>query len=146
MGLPAGGATLAWLRLTFGGPGLDLENPMFLALFATLLGLHALADYPLQGDFLSKLKDPRSPIAQAMGRGSWIHGLVAHSAIHGLFVGLATGSLVLGLLEVILHAAIDLSKVRGAIGYHLDQVLHVVCKLAWACLALDYLHTQSPLI
>lgn len=117
-----------------------------ITLFFVLIGLHAIADYPLQGDFLSRLKDPVSPVAQAMGPGSWLHGLGNHVAIHGLFVGLATGSLLLGLLEAATHAVIDLSKVKGRISFHTDQALHWICKAAWAYAAIEILHTRSPLI
>jgi hypothetical protein len=33
------------------------------------------------------------------------------------------------------HWFIDDAKCRGKFGYHTDQILHVVCKVAWAALA-----------
>jgi hypothetical protein len=47
-----------------------------------LLAGHALADYPLQGDFLSKAKNRAAPIP---GVPYW-QALGAHVAIHGAFV------------------------------------------------------------
>lgn len=122
------------------------DDLVFLDLLFTLLGLHFLADYPLQGAYLSALKNNKCEDALWLGRRLWVQGLVAHSAIHGLFVGLATGSLVLGLLETFAHGLIDFLKGRKIFGPILDQVLHASCKVAWAFVALNVLHSQSPLI
>ena len=73
-----------------------MEHKAFLDLLFVLIGFHFLADYPLQGPYLSALKNGRGDDARWLGPHPWIHGLVSHSAIHGLFVGLATGSLALG--------------------------------------------------
>jgi hypothetical protein len=51
---------------------------------------HAVADYPLQGDFLA-----------------WTQALAAHALIHAGAVALATGSAALGVPEFACHAAID---------------------------------------
>lgn len=99
-----------------------------LALFAALVFLHALADYPLQGDFLAKAKNRTAPIP---GIPFW-HALWAHSIIHGGFVGIATGSLWLGLAETLIHAATDDAKCRGKISYNTDQAIHIGCKAVWA--------------
>jgi hypothetical protein len=95
--------------------------------FALLLVGHALADYPLQGDFLSKAKNRFAPVVGV----PWYQALGAHSLIHAGVVGLVTGSLVLGMLEFVAHSIIDDTKCRGGISYDVDQVLHVLCKLAW---------------
>jgi hypothetical protein len=118
----------------------------FFELLAVLLGLHALADYPLQGAYLSSLKYPGSPDAKWLGRGAWKQGLVAHSQIHGLFVGIATGSLWLGLAETVAHGAIDYAKSRRWINSVQDQGLHYLCKAIWAALAVYVLRTSCPLI
>lgn len=47
-----------------------------------LLAGHALADYPLQGDFLSKAKNRTAPIPGV----PWQQALGAHVVIHGAFV------------------------------------------------------------
>jgi hypothetical protein len=99
-------------------------------LFAMLIFTHALADYPLQGDFLARGKNRTAPIQGI----PWQHPLAAHSVIHGGFVGLITGSVWLGAAETVAHAIIDDAKCRGKIGYHADQALHVACKAIWIAL------------
>lgn len=121
---------------------------MLTLLFWLLVG-HALADYPLQGDFIAKAKNHRSPIPGV----PWMHGLLWHAVIHGGAVALATGSVALGCAEIAAHTAIDFAKSEGlfyrrslapwypdnpskaAFGFHVDQLLHVVCKVLWAVLA-----------
>lgn len=95
-------------------------------LFWLLVG-HAVADYPLQGDFLSKAKNHRAPIP---GIDWWI-ALLNHAVIHGGAVALITGSLVLGLIETVVHCAIDWLKCDGRTSFRTDQALHVVCKIVW---------------
>lgn len=97
------------------------------SLFLLLLGIHALCDYPLQGDFLARGKNHKAPIPGT----PFYHPLLAHAAIHGLAVGLVTQSALLGVLEFAAHTAIDYSKCDGRIGFNVDQLLHVACKAAW---------------
>ena len=96
-----------------------------------LLAAHALCDFPLQGDYLAKAKNPCAPLPGT----PWTIALAAHALIHGGAVMLVTGSLLLGIAETIAHAAIDIAKCRGSISYTTDQALHVACKIAWAVLA-----------
>lgn len=96
-----------------------------------MLVLHALCDFPLQGDYLAKAKNPCAPLPGT----PWPIALAAHALIHGGAVMLVTGSLTLGIAETTAHAAIDIAKCRGAISYTTDQALHVACKIAWACIA-----------
>ena len=95
--------------------------------FALLLFAHALADYPLQGDFLAKGKNRTSPIPGI----PWQHPMAAHCVIHGGLVGLVTGTVWLGIAETVAHWLIDDAKCRGRFGYHTDQALHVACKVLW---------------
>jgi len=95
-----------------------------------LIGAHFLADYPLQGDFLARGKNRTAPIP---GIPFW-HPLAAHSAIHGLFVGLITGSLILAIAETAVHAVTDDAKCKGLIGYNTDQAIHIGCKVVWVFL------------
>jgi hypothetical protein len=90
---------------------------------------HALADYPLQGDFLAKGKNRHTPAIP--GETVWPWCLAAHALIHGGAVTLATGSVALGVAEAFAHAAIDFAKCEKVFGFHADQSLHVVCKLFW---------------
>lgn len=102
-----------------------------LMIFATLVFGHALADYPLQSEFLAKAKSRRAPIPGV----PWMQALAAHSVIHGGAVGLATGSVALGCAEAVAHALIDDAKCCGRLGYNADQAAHIACKVAW-CAAL----------
>lgn len=95
---------------------------------ALLIAGHAIADYPLQGDFLAKAKNRFAPIPGV----PWYQALGAHSIIHGGFVGVITGSLWLGLAETVVHFLIDDAKCAGRISYNTDQSLHIACKVAWA--------------
>lgn len=107
----------------------------FIKIFALLVFCHALADYPLQGNFLAAGKNRTDPIP---GVPFW-HPLTAHAVIHGGFVGIVTGSVVLGTAEAMMHWLIDDGKCRGKIGYNQDQALHILCKLAWATITVGLL-------
>lgn len=100
-------------------------------IFALMVVAHALADYPLQGDFLSKAKNHTAPIAGV----PFYQALAAHSAIHAGFVGIITGSIWLGLAEFIIHTATDYAKCDGRISYNTDQAIHIGCKIVWAAIA-----------
>lgn len=102
-----------------------------LELFALLLVAHALADYPLQGDFLAKAKNRTAPIPGV----PWWQALSAHALIHAGFVGVLTGHLWLGVAEFIAHWLADDAKCRGRIGFNTDQAIHVACKALWALIA-----------
>lgn len=105
------------------------------ALLFALLVAHALCDYPLQGDFLSKAKNRFAPIPGV----PWYQALGAHALIHGGAVALITGSAWLGVGEVVAHAFIDDLKCSGWIGFNTDQALHIGCKLLWLAAALTVL-------
>lgn len=94
-----------------------------------LIGLHALCDYPLQGDFLARGKNHRSPLPGA----PWYQCLFAHAAIHGLAVGLVLGPW-FGVSELVAHAITDYLKSNGIFSFNVDQGVHVGCKLAWVAL------------
>jgi len=92
-------------------------------LFA-LLVVHLLCDFPLQGDFLSKAKNHKMPIAGV----PWSTALSSHAAIHAGGVWLITGSLTLGLIEFVAHTLIDYAKCDGRLSFNMDQALHLACK------------------
>lgn len=104
-----------------------------ISLFLLLMVGHAVADYPLQGDFLAKAKNRANPIPGV----PWFHGLLPHAAIHGGAVGLVTGSVTLGIAEFVVHCFIDDAKCAGKFGrdpatsFNIDQALHVACKAVW---------------
>lgn len=96
--------------------------------FFWLAFVHALCDFPLQGDFLSRGKNRMAPIAGV----PWWICLSAHALIHAGFVLLITDSMALATAEAVLHWLIDYSKCEGWFGFATDQALHLNCKLAWA--------------
>ena len=96
-----------------------------------LIGLHALCDYPLQGDFLARGKNHSNPIPGV----PWYQCLLAHAAIHGMAVGLVLGP-ALGMAEFVAHAVTDYRKCAGYFGvneeaFNMDQSIHVACKVLW---------------
>jgi hypothetical protein len=104
-------------------------------LFALLIG-HAVADFALQGAFLSAAKNRHHSLRAFFGekevpKGLWIEALSAHSLIHAGAVWWVTGSVGLGLLEFVAHAGIDFAKCEGWTSFRIDQALHVGCKLVW---------------
>lgn len=99
-----------------------------IALLLLLIVGHALADYPLQGDFISKFKNPNEKLN---GEVVWPWILGSHASIHGVFVGVLTGSILLGLAETVAHWFIDLLKCKGQISFAEDQTLHLICKVFW---------------
>jgi hypothetical protein len=118
-------------------------------LFALLVG-HALGDFALQSDFLARAKNRRSNLdgffPNGSPRGVWISALLAHSLIHAGAVWLCTGSVVLGLVELALHANIDFVKGEGRVSFGVDQALHLLCKVIYVVLlyiGFDWL-TWSP--
>lgn len=95
-----------------------------LMLFLTLLFWHAIADYPLQGDFLSRAKCGGIPVMP------WWLALTTHAYIHAFGVVVITGNLWAGLIELLAHWTIDYFKARReAYGIPVDQLLHVVTKV-----------------
>lgn len=108
-----------------------------LPMFAALIAAHALCDYPLQGDFLARAKNPRLGFEGV----PWWWGMGAHAAIHGGAVGLTTGVWWLGVCEAAAHSVIDFLKCTGRFGsgeraFSIDQGLHIVCKVAWVSVVL----------
>ena len=101
-------------------------SPAWEALIWMLIG-HALADYPLQGDWLAKAKNPT--LEPVPGESIWFLALLSHSAIHAGFVAVATGSWQLASFELVAHFFIDLAKCFKKISYNHDQVLHIWCKV-----------------
>lgn len=107
----------------------------FLPMLLAMLVGHALADYPLQGDFLAQGKNRHTTV----GAQWWPWLLGSHALIHGGFVWAITGSMTLGVAEIVAHAGIDFMKCEKRIGFHTDQTIHVLCKVAWAAIATCYL-------
>ena len=98
-----------------------------IALFFAFAIAHALADFPLQGEYLARTKVRH----QAGNLSEWMIALTAHSLVHAGAVWIVSGSVILGVTELCLHWLIDLGKGEGKYGYATDQWLHLSCKLAY---------------
>ncbi|MCW1922143.1 DUF3307 domain-containing protein [Luteolibacter arcticus] len=96
-----------------------------LALFFAFAISHALADFPLQGDYLARTKQRR----EAKNLSEWLISLTAHSLIHAGGVWIVSGSAIIAVAELVLHWLIDLGKGEGLYGYATDQALHLSCKV-----------------
>jgi hypothetical protein len=103
---------------------------MLFTLFLKLLIGHALADFALQTEFISDAKN-RQLTSYGNSVPWWII-MSVHCIIHAAFVWMLTNSLVLGILEFVVHFGIDTLRCEGWFSFTTDQVLHVFCKLMWA--------------
>lgn len=105
----------------------------YLVLLFKLLMAHAVCDYGLQSDYMAKTKSREHGVD-----GLWIHSLIMHAMTHAAGVYIVTQSPGLALAELVAHTAIDHAKCRGAFNLHIDQAMHVVCKILWCGIALSW--------
>lgn len=91
-----------------------------------LLLAHALADFPLQGEFLSRLKSKHSGINIP-----WQWGMLYHCLIHAGLVWLITDSWIFFIFEFVAHWVIDYLKCDNKISFTVDQGLHIWCKILY---------------
>ena len=106
-------------------------------LFLLIAG-HALGDFPLQSDAMARCKCRKAnlPLQKAV---PWYYWMTAHCLVQGLVTGLIvawwTGNrelgVMIGMLEFAVHWVIDLLKCESIYNIHVDQALHVLCKLLW---------------
>ncbi len=104
--------------------------------FWLLVG-HAVGDFALQSDWMVKYKSQKNTDVQVLSNRPgliWVHVLGAHCMVHAGAVALATGSVLLGLFELIAHFATDYAKSAGWFGFHTDQFLHLLAKGLWLIL------------
>jgi len=125
-----------------------LSYLLALQMLAALLIAHVLADYPLQGDFISRAKNASAPLPGV----PWRTILASHALIHGgavwgvvaFFLGVSgvdlrvaiQAAFIFGIAEFVAHALIDHLKCTGRFGagaaaFNFDQLLHFVCKVLW---------------
>lgn len=95
-----------------------------------MLAAHVVCDYPLQGEWLAKAKNPNLQLVP--GEIIWPGALTSHALIHSAAVYLITGMWALALLEFCFHWLIDYEKCNGRFSYNQDQELHMACKVVWA--------------
>lgn len=96
-------------------------------LFFTLIAGHLVADYPLQGDAVATGKNRN--LDPAKFGVPWYYWLGSHAATHALMVGLLTQNFYAGFFEFFAHFVIDFGKCEKKFGIHIDQLLHVICKI-----------------
>lgn len=119
--------------------GAESWSPLSAAVvfFALMIG-HALADFPLQGEFLSITKNRRFqppaggkyPVTPRL----WIYCLSVHCLIQAGAVWVVTTSPLLAFIEFIVHWLIDFVKCEGGTGFEFDQWLHIGTKVIYVIL------------
>lgn len=104
-----------------------------MALFFQFLVGHALGDFVFQRDIMARSKSRHAEIHKTAGKGfpGWYYWLLAHALIHGGTVFLISGSLILGVVETLLHSLIDFGKCERWYSIHVDQALHILCKISY---------------
>lgn len=103
---------------------------LLILLFLLIVG-HCLCDYPLQGDFIGKFKNPSNPNPFPSGSHPWLVLMSAHCFIHAGAVYLITGIIWFALAELLLHFIIDVCKNNNKISFNMDQWLHIFCKACY---------------
>jgi hypothetical protein len=104
------------------------------ALFFMFVG-HCLMDYCLQTDFIAKHKSPHNSLPGV----PWYYVMTAHAATHAGVVGFILNPY-LGVAEGAAHWIIDLFKCEGLTNIHVDQALHILCKVAWLLIWCHWCH------
>lgn len=105
-----------------------MVNPL-LTLFY-MVAAHALFDFPLQGDAVATNKN-RNLHTELQKHVPWFYWLGSHAIVHGAGVAILTHSLMLGMFETIAHFIIDFFKCEKFYSIHVDQFLHIWCKVVW---------------
>ncbi|MEH3111513.1 MAG: DUF3307 domain-containing protein [Agrobacterium cavarae] len=95
-----------------------------------MIAAHFLLDYALQGDWMSKAKNPNTCLVP--GERIWPLALFGHALLHATAVQLITGSWWLFSWELGAHFVIDYRKCIGRYGYNYDQAMHIACKVFYA--------------
>lgn len=110
-----------------------------LLLFFKLVIAHAVADFVLQPGPMSAGKNRHNDLRAQYGEGfpPWCYWLFSHAMTHAAFVWLLTESAICALLEVITHALIDYCKCERWLGFHQDQLLHILAKVLY-CVLIAY--------
>ena len=103
-----------------------------------LIAGHTLGDFPLQNTEMATCKCRRSKLP-LQSEVPWYYWMTAHALVHALIAGLivwaCTGrqetGILIGLLEFVVHWIIDVLKCENVTNIHIDQALHIICKLTW---------------
>jgi hypothetical protein len=115
---------------------------MLFALLFFLIAAHALMDYSLQNDAMAVCKCRKSgnPLAASV---PWYYWLTSHALLHGSAVGIVFHWMgfdwsvvaVIATAEAVIHWFVDFGKCEKLYSLHVDQTIHILCKLAWWMLA-----------
>ena len=103
-----------------------------LSILILLISSHFICDYVFQTDAIATGKNRN--IDTAKFGVDWRYWMTTHAITHGVGVGLVTGSVTIGVLEAVSHWIIDFGKCESWYGLHIDQILHVACKLIWVAM------------
>jgi hypothetical protein len=111
---------------------------MLFALLFFLITAHALMDYSLQNDSMAvcKCRKANSPLALSV---PWYYWLTSHAILHGAAVGVIfrwmgfdwSVVVVLATAETVIHWFTDFGKCEKWYSLHVDQAIHIICKIAW---------------
>jgi len=105
-------------------------------IFFLLMVAHAVADFALQSDTMSKGKNRnKKPDYIPAGQkycACWPYWLGAHSLIAGGAVYAVTGLLSLGIFETVAHWIIDFLRCENLTTPHRDQFDHIVLRVCYA--------------
>lgn len=95
--------------------------------FLTLVAGHFVADFPLQSDAIATGKNRN--LDPAKFGVPWFYWLISHAATHALMTGFILQNVYAGMIEFVCHFIIDFGKCEKIFGIHIDQILHIICKL-----------------
>lgn len=111
---------------------------MLFALLFFLIAAHALMDYSLQNDSMAVCKCPKTtnPLAASV---PWYYWLASHALLHGAAVGVIFRWMnfdwnvvaAVALAETVIHWFTDYGKCEKWYSLHVDQAVHIICKIAW---------------
>lgn len=98
--------------------------------FFLLLCAHFLADFALQNNAtaINKNRNAKTALQQSV---PWFWWMLSHSFIHGGLVFLITHNIFAAIAEIVFHFVIDFFKCEKKYNIHIDQFLHILCKIAW---------------
>jgi hypothetical protein len=117
-------------------------HPNFFMLLMWLVFGHYLADFPLQGYFLEKAKNPST----VEGKDIWPHALFAHCMIHAGFVLLFTGSIIAMVVQILTHGITDYWKIKNKLSFGFDQYVHLLVMIGTALIVSVFSALGVPII
>lgn len=111
---------------------------MLFALLFFLIASHALMDYSLQNDTMAacKCRKTTNPVAAFV---PWYYWLTSHALLHGVGVGVIFRWMgfdwnvvaAMAAAETVIHWCTDYGKCSKWYSLHVDQAIHIICKIAW---------------